>query len=106
MGQTISNTMNFVEMQILFFLIGIGATSASTLPDTNRAKGSFEDTEQFSSGLDAISDFVAKHTLKKCDKKQLDEVELYLNNMIDMKDAISKEKLHMGTVAGGLFHIS
>merc|ERR1712038_1812468 len=23
-----------------------------------------------------------------------------------MKDAISKEKLHMGTVAGGLFHIS
>merc|ERR1712244_91496 len=68
-----NKSMYFAEMQILFFLIGLGATSGRTLPG-NRAKGSFVETPEFSSGLQAIEDFVEKYALSKCDKKQLDEV--------------------------------
>merc|ERR1712244_166598 len=103
--QKITNTMYFAEMQILFFLIGLGATLGRTLPG-NRAKGSFVETPEFSSGLQAIEDFVEKYALSKCDKKQLDEVKESLKNMKDMHDMISKENLDVSTVAGGLFHLA
>merc|ERR1712080_19049 len=81
MGNKSKNTMYFIQMQILFVLIALGAISASKLPD-NRSGAAFVETPEFSNGLKAIDDFVEKYALSECDKKQLDEVKESLNNQI------------------------